>query len=57
MDRVRLSLYWPSRVSGFTRDMKTTIILYVPVVELADTLDLGSNAHQRESSSLSRNTT
>lgn len=36
MDRVRLSLYWPSRVSGFTRDMKTTI-LYVPVVELADT--------------------
>ena len=55
MDRVRLSLYWPSRVSGFTRDMKTTIF-YVPVVELADTLDLGSNAHQRESSSLSRNT-
>ena len=34
MDRVRLSLYWPSRVSGFARDMKTTI-LYVPVPELA----------------------
>ena len=34
MDRVRLSLYWPSRVSGFTRDMKTTI-LYARVTELA----------------------
>ena len=29
---------------------------HADVVELADTLDLGSNAHQRESSSLSRNT-